>query len=65
MVLEIGLATGHSPYDCLYAAFAVAMGAEHVVVADGPFHKAMRSNADRGLARLLLPLDEWAGRAEI
>lgn len=59
VALEIGLAVNHSPYDALYVAFAVAMGAAHVVVADGPFVSAMRNHPDRDLAGLLLPLDRW------
>ncbi|KAA0679540.1 MULTISPECIES: type II toxin-antitoxin system VapC family toxin [Alphaproteobacteria] len=66
--LEIGLAVNHSPYDCLYAAFAIAMGANRVVVADGPFLKAMRAHPESRMQGLLLPLAEWAqaagGRAE-
>lgn len=40
--LEIGLIVNHSTYDTLYVAFALAMGAEKVVVADGPFLTAMQ-----------------------
>lgn len=60
VALEIGLAVGHSTYDTLYVAFAIAMDARHVVAADGPFVQAMRRHADPALAALLLPLDEWA-----
>lgn len=61
LALEIGLAINHSPYDTLYVAFALAMGADKVVVADGPFVTAMRAHADPGLANILLPLTAWAG----
>ena len=60
IALEIGLAVNHSTYDTLYVAFAVAMGAERVVVADGPFVTAMRTHPDPALAGILLPLAAWA-----
>lgn len=60
VALEIGLAINHSTYDTLYAAFALATGATHVVVADGPFVKAMARHPDPVLAGMLMPLDEWA-----
>jgi len=63
--LDIALAVDHSPYDCLYAAFAIAMAADHVVVADGPFLAAMQRHHDPMMANLLLPLDEWARRASV
>jgi predicted nucleic acid-binding protein len=44
VALEIGLAINHSTYDILYVAFALAMGAERVVVADGPFVTAMHAS---------------------
>lgn len=62
IALEIGLAVGHSTYDTLYVAFAIAAGAGNVVVADGPFVRAMARHPDPGLASLLLPLGEWARR---
>jgi len=37
VALDIGLAINHSTYDTLYLAFAVAMGARAVVVADAMF----------------------------
>ena len=58
--LEIGMAVNHSTYDTLYVAFALAMGARGVVVADAPFVRAMRRHPDPALAALLIPLDEWA-----
>jgi predicted nucleic acid-binding protein len=60
IALEIGLTINHSPYDTLYVAFALAMGAEKVVVADGPFVTAMRTHPDPALADILLPLAAWA-----
>jgi hypothetical protein len=44
VALEIGLTVNHSTYDTLYVAFALAMGAERVVVADGPFVTAMQTS---------------------
>ena len=63
VALDIGLAIDHSPYDCLYAAFAIAMGADHVVAADGPFLTAMRKHFDPRMTGLMLPLDAWARQA--
>ena len=60
IALEIGLTVNHSPHDTLYVAFALAMGAEKVVVADGPFVTAMRTHPDPALADILLPLAAWA-----
>lgn len=59
VALEIGLAVDHSPYDTLYVAFAIAMGARGVVAADGPFVRAMRRHPDPQMARLLIPLAAW------
>ncbi|HME25927.1 MAG TPA: type II toxin-antitoxin system VapC family toxin [Acetobacteraceae bacterium] len=59
VALEIGLAINHSTYDTLYVAFAVAIGADKVVVADGPFVSAMRTHPDPAVAGMLLPLSEW------
>jgi predicted nucleic acid-binding protein len=64
IALEIGLAINHSPYDTLYVAFALAMGADKVVVADGPFVTAMRTHPDPALAGILLPLATWASGQE-
>jgi len=61
IALEIGLTVNHSTYDTLYVAFALAMGAEKVIVADGPFVTAMRRHPDPALAGILLPLATWAG----
>ena len=60
VALEIGLTVNHSTYDTLYVAFALAMGAERVVVADGPFVTAMQTHPDPTLAGILLPLAAWA-----
>lgn len=60
VALEIGLAVNHSVQDTLYGAFAVAMGAGRVAVADGPFVRAMRVHPDPVMAPVLLPLGEWA-----
>ena len=60
VALEIGLTINHSTYDTLYVAFALAMGAERVVVADGPFVTAMQTHPDPTLAGILLPLAAWA-----
>jgi MFS family permease len=56
IALEIGLSINHSPYDTLHVAFALAIGAEKVVVADGPFVTAMRAHPDPTLASILMPL---------
>ena len=60
VALEIGLATNHSTYDTLYVAFAVALGARGVVVADGPFMRDMQRHPDPALAGMLIPLAGWA-----
>lgn len=60
VALEIGLAVNHSTYDTLYIAFALATGAEKVIVADGPFVTAMRTHPDPAVAGMLLPLATWA-----
>jgi predicted nucleic acid-binding protein len=60
LALEIGLAVDQSTYDTLYVAFAIAMRADKVVAADGPFIRKMRSHPDLDLAGMMLTLDEWA-----
>lgn len=60
IALEIGLTISHSTYDTLYVAFAIAMGADRVVVADGPFVRDMRTHPDPVMTRMLLPLSDWA-----
>ena len=57
--LEVGMAVNHSTYDTLYVAFALAMGARGVVVADAPFLRDMRRHPDPALAGLLISLDAW------
>jgi len=59
VALEIAVTAGHSPYDTLYVAFAIAMGAEKLVVADRKFATAMRNHPDPAVSGLLLLLDEW------
>jgi predicted nucleic acid-binding protein len=59
IALDIGLTINHSTYDTLYVAFAVAMGARGVVVADGPFMRDMSLHPDPTLAGLLIPLSDW------
>lgn len=62
VALDIALAIDHSPYDTLYIAFAIAMGARAVVVADGAFSRNMRAHPDSAIANLMLPLKVWAGK---
>ena len=62
VALDIGLAVDHSTYDTLYVAFAIAMGARGVVVADGPFVRNMARHPDPALAAMLIPLSDWALR---
>ncbi len=62
VALAIGLAVDHSPYDTMYLAFALAMGASAVVVSDGAFVRAIRHHSDPALAALVLPLEEWGTR---
>nr|WP_246337599.1 type II toxin-antitoxin system VapC family toxin [Azospirillum oleiclasticum] len=59
VALDLGLAVNHSPYDCLYVAFAVAVGADRVVAADAAFVRAKRSHPSPAVAGLLWTLDEW------
>lgn len=66
MALELGLAVNDGTYDTLYLTFALAMGAEKVIVADGPFVSAMRTHPDPAVAGMLLPSPHGPGhtRAE-
>ena len=57
VALDIGIATGHSPYDTLYLAFAVAVAANAVVTADGSFVRSIQSHPDARLSAMVLPLD--------
>ena len=62
--LKIALEVGCSPYDTLYAAFALAIGADHVIAADRPFIAALRRHPQAAVASLPLHLHDWAsGRA--
>ena len=60
VALDFGMAVNHSTYDTLYLAFAIAVGARGLVVADRPFTTDMRKHADADLAAMLLSLDSWA-----
>jgi predicted nucleic acid-binding protein len=60
VALDIGMAVNLSTYDTLYVAFAIAMEADAVVAADGPFVKAIQSHADPELAAKVVSLEEWA-----
>lgn len=60
VALDIGIAVDHSTYDAMYLAFAIAMGAEQVITADGPFVRAMRRHPEQSIAGMVLPLQEWA-----
>ncbi len=59
VALEIALAVDHSPHDTMYMAFAIAMGAEKLVMADQKFAAAIRSHPDPALARIPILLGEW------
>ncbi len=60
LALDIGIATNHATYDTMYVAFALAIGAAAVVVADRSFVWDMQAHPDPALAAMVLPLDEWA-----
>jgi predicted nucleic acid-binding protein len=60
VAMEIGIVVNHSPYDTMYLAFAAAMGAAAVVVADKRFVQDMQMHPDPFLAAMVLPLDAWA-----
>lgn len=60
VALDIGIAVNHSTYDTMYLAFAIAMGAEQVIAADGPFVRAIQMHPERSIAGMVLPLHEWA-----
>ena len=60
VALEISIAINHSPYDTMYLAFALAMGATGVVVSDVAFVRAMRTHPDAAIAAMVQPLDAWA-----
>jgi hypothetical protein len=63
VALDIGIELNHSTYNALYLGFAVAMGASALVLADGPFVRAMRGHAHASLAALPLPLETGPDRA--
>ena len=63
VALDLGLEVDHSTYDTLYLAFAIAMGARALVVADGPFTAAMQRHPDPAVVALMLPLAAWARNA--
>ena len=64
VALDLGLAVNQSTCDTLYVAFAIAMGADRVVAADGPFIGKMQSHPDPCVAGMMLTLDQRAaGRA--
>lgn len=50
VALDVGIAANHSPYDTLYLAFAIAIGASAMVAADGPFVEAMQTHPDPTLS---------------
>jgi predicted nucleic acid-binding protein len=60
VALDIGIAVNHSTYDTLYLAFAVAMGASALVVADGPFIQSVKTHSDPNLSAMMLSLNAWA-----
>ena len=60
VALDLGLAINHSTYDTLYVAFAMAVGAQGVVAADGPFVRDMRLHPEPLLAAMVVPLADWA-----
>jgi predicted nucleic acid-binding protein len=60
LALDISIAIDHSTHDTLYLAFAVAMGANGVVAADGPFLRSIRTHPDPSLSAMVLSLGAWA-----
>ena len=54
----LGEAANHSPYDTLYLTFAIAMGAQGVVVSDRAFVRAIRASGNPRLWKMVIPLDE-------
>ncbi|HLY54011.1 MAG TPA: type II toxin-antitoxin system VapC family toxin [Stellaceae bacterium] len=59
--LDIGIAANHSTYDTLYLAFAVAVGASAVVVADNAFIRSI--SAHPTLSGMILSLEDWSRSA--
>ncbi len=60
VALDVGIAVNHSPYDTMYIAFALAVGADGVVMADTPFERNRRNHPDSTIAALPLSLEAWA-----
>ena len=60
VAIDIGIAVNHSTYDTLYLAFAIAVGASAVVVADDGFVASVKTHPDQRLATMVLPLHTWA-----
>jgi predicted nucleic acid-binding protein len=60
VALDIGIDVGHSTYDTLYLAFAVAMGASAVVAADSQFLRSVGTHADPAMSSMVVALDAWA-----
>ncbi len=54
--LELAMAMDHTPYDCLYAVFAIAMAADGLVTADAAFASALRRHPDPRIAALPIEL---------
>ena len=65
VALDLGMAVNHSPYDTLYVAFALAMGARAVVAADGPFLRSIGSHPDPAVSGMMLSLDAWARSRDV
>lgn len=64
VALNVALTVDHPIYDTLYVAFALAMGADKIVTADGPFARAVRTHPDPAVAGLMMSLGAWNGRHE-
>jgi predicted nucleic acid-binding protein len=62
VALDIGLTMGHSTYDTIYVAFAIATGARAVVALDGPFVRDIRKHPNPILANKVISLGEWAAK---
>lgn len=60
VALDIGIAANHPTYDTFYLAFAIATGATAVIAADHGFVRSIRVHSDPALARMVLPLGDWA-----
>jgi predicted nucleic acid-binding protein len=55
VALQFGLALNRTPYDTLYLAFAIAVGAAAVVTADDPFARGTQSQWNSSLSDMLVP----------